>query len=108
MKEEVILFTSADEMNTLFRARSILLIAINNQRYCVTKNENEIVVFESKCPHNNYPLAEGIINRQGQLVCPRHAYKFNLKSGVESDNRCRSIKLAKAYQTSSGAIAVFL
>lgn len=38
-------------------------------------------------------LAKGKINNQNEIVCPWHAYRFNLKSGEESENRCADLKV---------------
>ncbi len=51
--------------------------------------ESEIAIFnlggrflavENRCPHREGPLAEGIVSGT-TVVCPLHAWKFNLENG---------------------------
>jgi len=42
---------------------------------------DRFVVTENRCPHRNGPLADGIISGQ-TIVCPLHAWKFDLVSGA--------------------------
>lgn len=39
-----------------------------------------IVAIENKCPHQNGPLADGIVAGD-HVICPLHGHKFNLKTG---------------------------
>lgn len=39
------------------------------------------VATENRCPHRNGPLADGIVSGQS-IVCPLHAWKFDLDSGA--------------------------
>jgi nitrite reductase (NADH) small subunit len=36
---------------------------------------------ENRCPHRGGPLADGIVSG-GNVVCPLHAWKFNLENGA--------------------------
>ena len=36
---------------------------------------------QNGCPHANASLAEGLLGAQ-TIICPRHAWKFNLKTGA--------------------------
>lgn len=57
-------------------------------------SEQEIAVFrqrdgklfatQSRCPHKQGPLAEGIIGA-GKVICPLHAHKFDLATGAGSE-----------------------
>ena len=40
------------------------------------------------CPHNGADLKHAEINLQGNLVCPRHSWQFDLDLG----GRCKSAK----------------
>jgi phenylpropionate dioxygenase-like ring-hydroxylating dioxygenase large terminal subunit len=39
--------------------------------------EGEWRVFEDRCPHRNVPLSEGRIEKDGNLMCSYHGWRFN-------------------------------
>jgi len=43
-------------------------------------HKNRIYAVGSVCPHQNAPFTGAKIEK-GKIVCPRHSYCFNLKSG---------------------------
>ena len=67
------------------------------QGRCFIVNEREIAVFrqrdgrlfatQNRCPHRQGPLSEGLIGN-GKVVCPLHAHKFDLCSGVGENHEC--------------------
>ena len=60
-------------------------------------NGREIAVFrqrdgrlfatQNRCPHKNGPLAEGFVG-DGKVICPLHAWKFDLQSGEGPEKSC--------------------
>lgn len=61
------------------------------QGFCFVVEGREIAVFrqrdgalfatQNRCPHKNAPLADGIAGG-GKVICPFHAYTFDLCSGA--------------------------
>ena len=51
-----------------------LAIAVFRQR------DGRLFATDSNCPHRNGPLADGIVGA-GKLICPLHAWKFDLETG---------------------------
>ncbi len=57
----------------------------------------EIAVFRSRdgrvfatqayCPHSQGPLADGVVGA-GKVICPLHAYRFDLGTGCEVGGAC--------------------
>ena len=45
---------------------------------------------QAACPHREGPLADGIIGGT-QIVCPLHAYRFDLATGRPMGNDCASL-----------------
>jgi nitrite reductase (NADH) small subunit len=74
--------------------RSIALGLVENvplgQGRCFLVKGEEIAVFrqrdgrvfavQNRCPHREGPLSEGLVGG-GKLICPLHAWKFDLASG---------------------------
>ena len=45
---------------------------------------------EPRCPHRQGPLADGIVGEH-KVICPLHAFVFDLSSGQPVGNSCRAI-----------------
>lgn len=45
---------------------------------------------QAACPHRAGPLADGIVG-DGQVICPLHAYAFNLPSGASRSSACAGL-----------------
>ena len=48
---------------------------------CMGKHNGELFAFAQKCPHAGAAFKDGIIDASGNVLCPRHRYKFCLKNG---------------------------
>ena len=48
---------------------------------CLVKNQDIIHACVAKCPHAGGKMVEGYIDALGNIVCPLHRYKFNIKNG---------------------------
>jgi nitrite reductase (NADH) small subunit len=47
----------------------------------------EVFATQASCPHANGPLADGFVGN-GKVVCPFHAYRFDLTTGCAEGNAC--------------------
>lgn len=63
------------------RRNHILTLEIAGKKICVAQFNGQYFGFAQACPHAGVPLSDGWIDEKGQVVCPRHEYKFNLKNG---------------------------
>ena len=54
--------------------KALLLVNIKGQYFAC----------DNECPHQGSPLAGGTV-KDGVISCPRHGYRFNLKTGDCSD-----------------------
>ncbi len=48
--------------------------------------DGEIVAVDNRCPHQGGSLAEGVVV-EGSVICPLHAWRFDLSSGRCTDRR---------------------
>jgi nitrite reductase (NADH) small subunit len=53
--------------------------------------KNEVFATQAICPHRGGPLADGIIG-DGKVVCPLHAYKFQLATGEALGHTCGALE----------------
>jgi nitrite reductase (NADH) small subunit len=48
----------------------------------------EVFATQARCPHKNGPLADGLTGGRA-LICPLHAWKFDLSTGEQVAGSCR-------------------
>lgn len=59
------------------------------------------------CPHREALLADGIIG-EGKVICPLHAYKFDLETGKPLGNECASLKTYRVILTPEDTLQLYL
>jgi nitrite reductase (NADH) small subunit len=52
---------------------------------CVANVNGVVCVLDGTCPHEGGPLGEGSIE-DGRVVCPWHAYAFDVRTGAAEDD----------------------
>src|SRR5258708_7378959 len=52
---------------------------------------DEIYATQALCPHKAGPLADGLVG-SGKIVCPLHAYVFDLVTGQALDSACEHLR----------------
>src|SRR5437870_2294318 len=67
----------------------------------------EVFATQSSCPHKGGPLADGLIGA-GKVVCPLHAYKFDLTTGQPIGNGCASLQTYPLSLSETGDILLSL
>ncbi|ATL46451.1 (2Fe-2S)-binding protein [Chitinophaga caeni] len=63
--------------------KEITVVEVQGKKLCVTRYEGQLYAFAYKCPHASGIMAEGYI-QEGQVVCPLHRYRFNIKNGYNT------------------------
>ena len=72
----------ADHINELnFSDNNIAVIEIKGKKICIGKFNDAAFAFAYKCPHAGGILADGYIDAVGNVICPLHRYKFDMKNG---------------------------
>ncbi|MFZ9044432.1 MAG: Rieske (2Fe-2S) protein [Cyclobacteriaceae bacterium] len=102
------LFDSEKQLLKILGGSSILQVRIMNQPYCLVNDQGSFFLIESNCPHGNYPMSDGKVNRQGEVICMWHSYRFNLQTGQEKFGRCRSIRTYPIRKNPKGAMEVMI
>ena len=54
---------------------------VNDKFVCFTRNHNNFYAFDDSCPHQGKPLIQAKCTDNGEVLCPFHQYKFDLKTG---------------------------
>ena len=69
------------EADMHFSENGVAIVEVKDKSICITKFHDGWFAFAAKCPHAGGLLAEAHIDAVGNIVCPLHRYKFNIKNG---------------------------
>ncbi len=58
----------------------VRVFEIEGKRFAVCQSEGHFYAIDDRCTHDNGPLGEGAL-ANGQIECPRHAARFDIKTG---------------------------
>jgi nitrite reductase (NADH) small subunit len=75
---ELVKICSRSELPPEGEAREVVA---GNRQICVANLNGCISAMDNVCPHQGGPLGQGVIE-DGKVVCPWHAWAFDLKTGV--------------------------
>ncbi len=65
----------------IFAENYIAEIEIEGIKICIAKTISGLKGCSSKCPHAGGNMAQGKLDKKGNIVCPVHGYIFNFNHG---------------------------
>lgn len=68
------------------------VVSLNGQDVVLVNIKGEFFACENECPHQGSPMHSAIV-KDGYISCPRHGYRFDLKSGRCLDNPAYTLKV---------------
>lgn len=93
----------ADHINELnFSSSNIAVVAVKGKKICIGKFNETVFAFAFKCPHAGGVLADGYIDALGNVVCPLHRYKYDMKTGRNTSGEGYYLKHWPVKQTDEG------
>lgn len=75
------IFNSREEALARMNALQPQLVVIDSKRLCLTRVGDDFFAVGDKCSHNGESLSKGKVNYLGEVICPWHGYRFNVKTG---------------------------
>ena len=63
------------------KEKEVREVKIESRTVCIGRTNNGYFAVQNKCPHAGGSLGKGWCNAHGQVVCPVHQYKFDMKTG---------------------------
>lgn len=75
---------SKDPTTLDFNEKGIALVEINGRKICITRYREQYYAFSAICPHASGRLDLGFIDVPGNIVCPVHHYRYNIRTGRDS------------------------
>lgn len=64
-----------------FEDNGLCEIAVEGRTICLGRHQENHFAFAATCPHAGASFAKGFIDSLGNVVCPRHRYKFVMGNG---------------------------
>ena len=96
------IFSSVEEARMKLKGKAAQLLIINRQRICLAMHEQEFYAVQDACSHNGESLSGGQVNYIGEIICPWHNYRFDLKSGRACDSDCADLRTFPVRYDASG------
>ena len=83
MKEkELTWYKIAEDISEIhFNENNIAEADVNGKKICIAKIKDRLFAFAHKCPHAGGWLTDGFLDALGNVVCPIHRYKYDLRTG---------------------------
>ena len=80
---------------------------IGGRRVAVFRTRGgELYATQAVCPHKGGPLADGVVGGR-TVICPLHAYKYDLKSGQPLGNGCPALQTYRVELGADGEMLLF-
>lgn len=64
-----------------FADNNICIALVAGKKICIGRWKEGLFAFAYACPHAGGIMADGYIDALGNIVCPMHRYKFDMKNG---------------------------
>lgn len=79
--EWINVFSKPGEAKERLKESQPQLVVIGSVRICLVRIQETFFAVGDKCSHNGESLSKGKLNFIGEVICPWHGYRFNLKTG---------------------------
>jgi len=71
----------ADADERMVEEGQLLELNLSAGKVCLSRWEGRLYAFAHKCPHAGGFLSDGFVDKGGNVVCPLHRYRFNIRNG---------------------------
>lgn len=96
------IFSSTGELEQALVPNRPRQLQVRGLRICLVLREGRLHAVEDSCPHNGESLSKGNVNFLGEVVCPWHGQRFNLKTGRECSESSRDLIVYPVRQDDDG------
>ncbi len=93
---------SKEEVLNMIPERAIKKVSTGDQFIGLLRIGQEFFAFQSSCPHRGASLIQGNFNAVGELICPLHQYRFDLKSGQVKAGSCADLEVYRCELLENG------
>lgn len=64
-----------------WQPNDMCIVTAGEKKITLARFNGGLYAFAQKCPHASGIMADGYINASGQVTCPLHRYRFDMKNG---------------------------
>jgi len=100
--EWVRVFSSQGELQNQLGENKPRLLLVHGKKICLVYRESKVFAVQDSCSHNGESLSKGAVNFQGEIVCPWHGQRFNLKTGREGGQQSPDLITYPIKETEEG------
>jgi nitrite reductase/ring-hydroxylating ferredoxin subunit len=94
--------SSKEEVLRMVPERVIKKIILGGRAVGLVREGERFTCFEEFCPHRGASLIQGSLNAAGELICPLHAYRFELQTGKLKSGSCRDLCVFPVHLSENG------
>jgi 3-phenylpropionate/trans-cinnamate dioxygenase ferredoxin subunit len=77
-------------------------VKVAGREICLARSGENWHACAAKCPHAGGRMADGWVDALGNIVCPLHRYRFNLKNGTNTSGEGYFMKTYPVQETDDG------
>ena len=86
------IFSNEAEARSRIADRKPQLVILGGRRIALVLLGGKFYAVQDACTHRAASLSEGTINFLGEIVCPLHHYRFDLRTGKACDSSCTDLE----------------
>lgn len=83
------------------------VLEVEGKKITLARHQESLYAFAYKCPHASGIMADGFVDAAGQVVCPLHRYRFNIKNGRNTSGEGYYLKTYPLEQRADGIYIAF-
>lgn len=91
--EWIKIFSGEEEAKRRISPGKPQLVVIHGKRICVVRYQEKFLAVQDACSHNGESLSKGHVNYLGEIICPWHNYRFDLKTGRACDSSSKDLTI---------------
>jgi nitrite reductase (NADH) small subunit len=80
----------AGPVSQIAPGQGFTFVAFGEEIAVFRQRDGTLFATQNRCPHKNGPLSEGIVG-DGKVICPLHAWKFDLATGEGPEKSCLKV-----------------
>ncbi len=93
MHKTYTLGNSKSQIDALIPKSVIKKVKVGDRSIALIRLKDEFYAFSTSCPHRGASLLDGSINGIGEIICPLHHYRFDLKTGQVKSGSCADLEV---------------
>jgi nitrite reductase/ring-hydroxylating ferredoxin subunit len=103
-KQPVQFGNSKEEVYAALPERKIKKLQAGNNRIALLRIGDTVHAFDTQCPHKGADLSQANINGAGEIICPLHQYRFDLKTGDLRAGYCPALPVYRNEISETGLL----